>query len=30
MKNFINFINSTLATTLVYFLGGWDIAHKYY
>ncbi len=26
MKNFINFINSTLATTLVYFLGGWDIA----
>ena len=26
MKNFINFINGTLATTLVYFLGGWDIA----
>lgn len=26
MKNLINFINSTLATTLVYFLGGWDIA----
>ena len=26
MKNFINFITSTLATTLVYFLGGWDIA----
>ena len=26
MKNLINFITSTLATTLVYFLGGWDIA----
>lgn len=26
MKNFINFGISTLATTLVYFLGGWDIA----
>lgn len=26
MKNFINFINGTLATTLVYFLGDWDIA----
>lgn len=26
MKNFINFVNGTLATTLVYFLGGWDIA----
>lgn len=26
MKNFINFITGTLATTLVYFLGGWDIA----
>lgn len=26
MKNLINFITGTLATTLVYFLGGWDIA----
>lgn len=26
MKNFINFITGTLATALVYFLGGWDIA----
>ena len=26
MKNLINIITSTLATTLVYFLGGWDIA----
>ena len=26
MKNFINFITGTLATVLVYFLGGWDIA----
>ena len=26
MKNFINLISGTLATTLVYFLGGWDIA----
>lgn len=26
MKNVINFISGTLATTLVYFLGGWDIA----
>ncbi len=26
MKNLINFISSTLATMLVYFLGGWDIA----
>lgn len=26
MKNFISFITSTLATALVYFLGGWDIA----
>lgn len=26
MKNFLNFITGTLATTLVYFLGGWDIA----
>lgn len=26
MKNFINITASTLATTLVYFLGGWDIA----
>lgn len=26
MKNFINFVTGTLATTLVYFLGGWDIA----
>lgn len=26
MKSIINFITSTLATTLVYFLGGWDIA----
>lgn len=26
MKNFINFMTGTLATALVYFLGGWDIA----
>lgn len=26
MKNLINFITSTLATTLGYLLGGWDIA----
>lgn len=26
MKNFINFLSGTLATTIVYFLGGWDIA----
>ena len=26
MKNIINFITGTLATTLVYYLGGWDIA----
>ena len=26
MKNIINFINGTLATALVYFLGGWDIS----
>lgn len=26
MKNALNFITGTLATTLVYFLGGWDIA----
>lgn len=26
MKNIITFLTSTLATTLVYFLGGWDIA----
>lgn len=26
MKNLINFITGILATTLVYFLGGWDIA----
>lgn len=26
MKNIINFITGTLATTLVYFLGGWDVA----
>ena len=26
MKNIINFITGTLATTLVYFLGGYDIA----
>lgn len=26
MKNIINFITSTLATALVYFLGGWDVA----
>jgi len=26
MKNIINFITGTLATALVYFLGGWDIA----
>lgn len=26
MKNIMNFITGTLATTLVYFLGGWDIA----
>ena len=26
MKNFISFITGTLATALVYFLGGWDIA----
>lgn len=26
MKNIISFITGTLATTLVYFLGGWDIA----
>lgn len=26
MKNFTNFITGTLATALVYFLGGWDIA----
>lgn len=26
MKNIISFIISTLATTIVYYLGGWDIA----
>lgn len=26
MKNIINFITGTLATTLVFLLGGWDIA----
>lgn len=26
MKNLINFVTGTLATTLVYLLGGWDIA----
>lgn len=26
MKNLINFITGTLATTVVYLLGGWDIA----
>ena len=26
MKNLINFVTGTLATTLVYFLGGWDVA----
>ncbi len=26
MKNFISFVTGTLATALVYFLGGWDIA----
>ena len=26
MKNLINFVTGTLATTLVYFLGGWGIA----
>lgn len=26
MKNLINFVTGTLATTIVYFLGGWDIA----
>jgi toxin secretion/phage lysis holin len=26
MKNFINTLLSTIITTLVYFLGGWDIA----
>lgn len=26
MKNIMNFITGTLATALVYFLGGWDIA----
>lgn len=26
MKNIINFVTGTLATALVYFLGGWDIA----
>ena len=26
MKNLISFIISTLATTIVYYLGGWDIA----
>lgn len=26
MRNIINFVTGTLATTLVYFLGGWDIA----
>lgn len=26
MKNIINFVTGTLTTTLVYFLGGWDIA----
>ena len=26
MKSLINFCTGTLATTLVYFLGGWDIA----
>ena len=26
MKNFISFVIGTLATALVYFLGGWDIA----
>ena len=28
MKNLINFITSTLLTTVVYFLGGYDIALK--
>jgi hypothetical protein len=28
MKNLINFITSTLLTTVVYFLGGLDIALK--
>ena len=28
MKNIINFITSTLLTTVVYFLGGLDIALK--
>ncbi len=26
MKDFINITSSTIATTLLYFLGGWDIA----
>lgn len=26
MKTLINFVTGTLATTLVYFLGGWDVA----
>ena len=26
MKTLINFITGTLLTTVVYFLGGWDIA----
>lgn len=26
MKNIVNFISSTLLTTIVYFLGGWDKA----
>lgn len=26
MKNFINFMTGTFLTTIVYFLGGWDIA----
>ena len=26
MKNIINFVTGTLATTVLYFLGGWDIA----
>lgn len=26
MKNIVNFITGTLATALVYYLGGWDVA----
>lgn len=26
MKNILNFVTGTLATTLVYFLGGWDVS----